>query len=84
MLLVIQMEPYKEIILKFVLENEKKLNSSTIVISAKDIVENECYKTILKIKSILDNPFYSVVQKSFAVNQAISEFEKLGITMETK
>ena len=64
MLLVIQMEPYKEIILKFVLENEKKLNSSTIVISAKDIVENECYKTILKIKSILDNPFYSVVQKS--------------------
>ena len=46
MLLVIQMEPYKEIILKFVLENEKKLNSSTIVISAKDIVENECYKTI--------------------------------------
>ena len=83
MQLVIQMEPYKEIILKFVLENEKKLNSSTIVISAKDIVENECYKTILKIKSILDNPFYSVVQ-SFAVNQAISEFEKLGITMETK
>lgn len=84
MLLVIQMEPYKEIILKFVLENEEKLNSSTIVISAKDIVENECYKTILKIKSILDNPFYSVVQKSFAVNKAISEFEELGITMETK
>ena len=84
MLLVIQMEPYEEIILKFVLENEEKLNSSTIVISAKDIVENECYKTILKIKSILDNPFYSVVKKSFDVNQAISEFEELGITMETK
>ena len=78
------MEPYKEIILKFVLENEENLNSSTVVISAKDIVENECYKTILKIKSVLESPFYSVMQKSFAVNRAISEFEKLGITMENK
>ena len=45
------MEPYKEIIIKFIIENGEKLSSGTkLEISAKDIVESECYQLILKIK----------------------------------
>ena len=39
------MKPYKEIILKFIIENGEKLSSGTkLEISAKDIVESECYQ----------------------------------------
>ena len=77
------MEPYKEIIMKFVMENEEKLPSGTkLEISAKDIVEGECYQLILRIKSIIEYAFMSDMQKAFAIDKIVSDFKKSGITVK--
>ena len=77
------MEPYKEIIMKFVMENEEKLPSGTkLEISAKDIVEGECYQLILRIKSIIEYAFMSDTQKALAIEKIISGFNETGITVK--
>ena len=77
------MEPYKEIIMKFVMENEEKLPSGTkLDISAKDIVEGECYQLILRIKSIIEYAFMNDTQKALAIEKIISGFNETGITVK--
>ena len=77
------MEPYKEIIIKFIIENGEKLSSGTkLEISAKDIVESECYQLILKIKAIIEYAFMSDTQKAFAIDKIVSDFKKSGITVK--
>ena len=68
------MEPYKEIIIKFIIENGE--------ISAKDIVESECYQLILKIKAIIEYAFMSDTQKAVAIEKIISGFNEVGITVK--
>jgi len=64
------MKPYKEIILKFIIENGEKLSSGTkLEISAKEIVESECYQLILKIKAIIEYAFMSDTQKALAIEK---------------
>jgi hypothetical protein len=75
------MEPYKEIIIKFIIENGEKLSSGTkLEISAKDIVESECYQLILKIKAIIEYAFDT--QKALAIEKIISGFNEAGITVK--
>ena len=77
------MEPYKEIIIKFIIENGEKLSSGTkLEISAKDIVESECYQLILRIKSIIEYAFMSDTQKALAIEKIISGFNEAGITIK--
>ena len=77
------MEPYKEIIIKFIIENGEKLSSGTkLEISAKDIVESECYQLILKIKAIIEYAFMSDTQKAVAIEKIISGFNESGITVK--
>ena len=62
------------------MENDKELPSgTTIEISAKDIVEGECYQLILKIKAILENTFMTDMQKIFAIDKIVSDFKNSGI-----
>ena len=77
------MEPYKEIIIKFIIENGEKLSSGTkLEIPAKDIVESECYQLILKIKAIIEYAFMSDAQKTVAIEKIISGFNEAGITVK--
>ena len=65
------MEPYKEIIIKFIIENDEKLSSGTkLEISAKDIVESECYQLILKIKAIIEYAFMLIRKKHWQLKKS--------------
>ena len=69
--------------IKFIIENGEKLSSSTkLEISAKDIVESECYQLILKIKAIIEYAFMSDTQKALAIEKIISGFNEAGITVK--
>ena len=76
------MEPYKEIIIKFIIENGEKLSSGTkLEISAKDIVESECYQLILKIKAIIEYAFMSDTQKHWQLKKSYRVLMKLVLPL---
>ena len=76
------MEIYKEILLRYLVENDSSPESVTVTVSAKEIVESECYKLISKIKDILETPFTTKTEEIFMIEKIVTEFEKKGITVK--
>lgn len=76
---VIILEPYKSIILKFIGENDEELSQSNLNINASEIVEGECYKALMKIKTLLESPFLKSTEKAVAIDRIISYCEDIGM-----
>lgn len=73
------MELYKEILTN-ILSNEKiNITFIGLEMDATEIVETECYKTLLKIKYVIDDISLNDIESYISIKETINSLKGLGI-----
>lgn len=72
------MELYQEILCAVLSKQEINVTFPDLKLSAKEIVETECYKALLKIKTIIEDDSMSDAECFARIEAVVSTFEQLG------
>ena len=72
------MELYKEILIGILQNNECKITFSNVQINATEIVTQECYKALRKIREILDNHQLEDAECFMEIEKIVCLFEQMG------
>lgn len=75
---VIYMELYEEILIDVLKSDEDKVTFSNSSFNAERIIESECYRTLMKIKSVLEDDSYDDSDCFEKIEAIVCEFEALG------
>ena len=72
------MELYKEIIANIISKEEVQVTFSNLNISAKEIIESECYKALNNIKAIIEDDSLEDVDCFMKIEKIICLLEDIG------
>ena len=72
------MDLFKEILVKVFTDEEKIIIFPNIKLSAVDIIEMECYKTLCKIKGIIEDDSLADAECFQHIEAIVCLFEELG------
>ncbi len=72
------MELYKEILANIISKEEVQVTFSNLNISAKEIIELECYKALNNIKAIIEDDSLEDVECFMKIEKIICLLEDIG------
>lgn len=72
------MELYQEILSNVLSKQEIKVTFPTLKLSAKEIVEMECYQALTQIKAIIEDDSLADTECFAKIEAIVSTFEQLG------
>ena len=73
------MELYKEILTHLLTREELQITLPDVMKTAAGAVESECYKTLQKIKTVIENDGLSDEECFAKIEELVCLFEDLGI-----
>ena len=72
------MDLYQEILSDVLSKQEIKVTFPELKLSAKEIVEMECYKALTQIKAIIEDDSLADAECFTKIEEIVSTFEQLG------
>lgn len=72
------MELYKEILVKILQQQELQITFPNVNIDVNEIMENECYQALQKIKEIIQDDTLEDVECFMKIEEIVCLFEALG------
>ena len=72
------MELYQEILVSILQSEDINVTFPNLKVDAESIVENECYKSLLAIKRIIENDNLSDKECFAKIEEIVSVFESIG------